>query len=63
MIIHQPISPSLEKFYQVFSKIGYMNDNMLRENFEPEVLADLMKNNAFVGSPIDIKTALKTLKK
>ncbi|WP_262920609.1 hypothetical protein [Chryseobacterium timonianum] len=40
-----------------------MNDNMLRENFEPEVLADLMKNNAFVGSPIDIKTALKTLKK
>ncbi|MCD9854464.1 cupin domain-containing protein [Epilithonimonas sp. JDS] len=62
LIIHQPISPSLEKFYQVFSKIGYMNDDMLRENFEPEVLTDLMKNNAFVGPPIDIDAALKKLK-
>ncbi|MFC4163516.1 cupin domain-containing protein [Epilithonimonas zeae] len=62
LIIHQPISPSLEKFYQVFSKIGYMNDDMLRENFEPEVLAALMKNNAFVGPPIDIDAALKKLK-
>lgn len=62
LIIHQPISPSLEKFYQVFSKIGYMNDKMIRDNFEPEVLADLMKNNAFVGPPIDIDAALQQLK-
>ena len=62
LIIHQPISPGLEKFYQVFAKIGYMNDDMLRENLEPEILADLMKNNAFVGPPIDIDATLKKLK-
>ena len=62
LIMHQPISPSLEKFYEVFSKIGYMNNKMLQENFEPEVLKDLMKNNAFVGPPIDIEAAMKKLK-
>lgn len=62
LTIHQPISPSLEKFYEVFSTIGYMNDKMLQENFEPEILADLMKYNAFVGPPIDIDAALKKLK-
>lgn len=62
LIIHQPISPSLERFYEVFSKLGYMSEKMLQENFEPEVLKDLMKNNAFVGPPIDIAAALKKLK-
>lgn len=62
LTIHQPISPSLEKFYEVFSTIGYMNEKMLQENFEPEILADLMKNNAFVGPPIDIDAALKKVK-
>ncbi|RYF89277.1 MAG: cupin domain-containing protein [Chitinophagaceae bacterium] len=62
LIIHQPISPSLEKFYEVFSKIGYMNEKMLQENFKPDVLEDLMKNNAFVGPPIDIDAAMKKLK-
>lgn len=62
LTIHQPISPSLEKFYEVFSTIGYMNDKMLQDSFEPEILADLMKNNAFVGPPIDIDAALKKLK-
>lgn len=63
LVIHTPISPSLEKFYEVFNKIGYMNEKMLKENFEPEVLQDIMKNNAFVGPPIDIEAALKSLKK
>ncbi len=62
LIIHQPIPPNLEKFYQVFSKLGYMSEKMLQENFEPEVLEDLFKNNAFVGPPIDIDAALKKLK-
>lgn len=62
LIIHQPISPSLETFYEVFSRIGYMDDKMLRENFKKETLADLMKNNAFVGPPIDIENSLKKLK-
>lgn len=62
LIIHQPISPSLEKFYEVFCKLGYMNEKMLQENFEPEVLKDITKNNAFVGPPIDIEAALKKLK-
>ena len=39
-----------------------MNDDMLGKNFEPEVLTDLMKNNAFVGPPIDIDATLKKLK-
>jgi len=62
LIIHQPISPSLERFYQVFSKLGYMNPKMLQENFEPEVLKDIMKNNEFVGPPIDIEAAMKKMK-
>ena len=62
LTIHQPISPSLEKFYEVFSRIGYMDEKMLQENFEPEILADLMKNNVFVGPPIDVDAALKKLK-
>ncbi|RZK38301.1 MAG: cupin domain-containing protein [Pedobacter sp.] len=62
LTIHQPISPSLETFYEVFSRIGYMDDKMLRENFTKEVLEDLMRNNAFVGPPIDIEAALKKLK-
>jgi mannose-6-phosphate isomerase-like protein (cupin superfamily) len=62
LVIHQPISPSLEKFYQVFTKLGYMNEKMLKENFDSETLQDLLKNNAFVGSPIDIDIALKQLK-
>ena len=62
LIIHQPISPSLERFYEVFCKLGYMSEKMLQENFESEVLQDLMKNNAFVGPPIDIDAALRKLK-
>lgn len=62
LTIHQPISSSLEKFYEVFSTIGYMNEKMLQENFESEILADLLKNNAFVGPPIDVDAALKKLK-
>ena len=62
LIIHQPISASLEKFYHVFSKLGYMSEEMLQENFEPEDLEDLWKNNAFVGPPIDIEAALKKFK-
>lgn len=62
LIIHNPISPNLEKFYEVFCKLGYMNEKMLQDSFEPSVLEDLMKNNAFVGPPIDIDSALKKLK-
>ncbi len=61
LVIHNPISPNLEKFYAVFCKTGYMNEQMLKDNFEPEVLEDLMKNNEFVGSPIDIEIALKNI--
>lgn len=62
VIIHQPISESLEKFYEVFCTVGYMNEKMLQEKFQPEILQDMMKNNAFVGPPIDVETALKKLK-
>jgi len=61
LTIHNPISPNLEKFYEVFSRVGYMNDKMLKENFDPETLADLMKNNVFVGPPIDVEKALRNI--
>jgi len=39
-----------------------MNEKMLKENFEPEILADLTKNNVFVGVQIYIDAALRKLK-
>lgn len=61
LTIHQPISPSLEKFYEVFSRVGFMSDKMLQENIDAETLADILKNNLFVGPPIDVPAALKKL--
>lgn len=62
LIIHNPITPSLEKFYEVFARVGYMSQQMLRENVPAEVLDDLMKTNAFVSPPIDVDAALERLK-
>lgn len=60
--IHQPITPELEKFYDVFCHIGYMSQEELKKQFTPEELKILYENNSFVGAPIDIDAALKKLK-
>jgi len=62
VIIHQPISPELEKFYDVFCHNGYMNEEQMGKLFTQEELKTLMTNNAFVGPPIDIEVALKKIK-
>lgn len=62
LTIHQPISPELEKFYDVFCHNGYMNEEQMGKLFTQEELKTLMTNNTFVGPPIDIETALKNLK-
>ncbi|WP_165570281.1 cupin domain-containing protein [Chryseobacterium sp. FH1] len=61
VIIHQPINENLEKFYELFCKIGYMNEKILQENISPELLQDIMKNNVYVGPPIDVESAMKNL--
>ncbi|MNK19601.1 Cupin domain protein [compost metagenome] len=63
LTIHQPISSELEKFYDVFCHNGYMNEEQMSKQFTQEELKLLFANNAFVGQPIDIETALKKLKK
>ena len=63
LTIHQPISPELEKFYDVFSHNGYMNEEQMGKLFTQEELKTLFANNAFVGPPIDIEAALKKLKR
>ena len=35
---------------------------MLENNFDSDTLTDLMKNNVFVGPPIDVDAALEKLK-
>lgn len=62
LTIHQPISPELEKFYDVFCHNGYMNEEQMSKLFTKDELKMLFANNAFVGPPIDIELALKTLK-
>lgn len=62
LTIHQPISPELEKFYDVFSHNGYMNEEQMGKLFTNEELKTLLANNAFVGPPIDIEAALIKLK-
>ena len=62
LTIHQPISPELEKFYDVFSHNGYMNEEQMGKLFTQQELKTLLANNAFVGPPIDIGAALKKLK-
>lgn len=62
LTIHQPISPELEKFYDVFCHNGYMNQEQMGKLFTKEELKTLLANNTFVGPPIDIEAALKTLK-
>jgi mannose-6-phosphate isomerase-like protein (cupin superfamily) len=62
LTIHQPISPELEKFYDVFSHNGYMNEEQMVKLFTQEELKTLLANNAFVGPPIDIEAAMKKLK-
>lgn len=63
LTIHQPISPELEKFYDVFCHNGYMNEEQMSKQFMQEELKLLFANNAFVGQPIDIEAALKKIKK
>ena len=62
LTIHQPISPELEKFYDVFCHNGYMNEEQMGKLFTKDELKTLLTNNTFVGPPIDIEAALKTLK-
>jgi len=62
LTIHQPISPELEKFYDVFCHNGYMNEEQMSKLFTQDELETLLANNAFVGPPIDIESALKKLK-
>ena len=62
LTIHQPISPELEKFYDVFCHNGYMNEEQMGKFFTKEELKTLLANNTFVGPPIEIEAALKTLK-
>lgn len=62
LTIHQPISPELEKFYDVFCHNGYMNEEQMAKLFSKEELKALMANNTFVGPPIDVEKALKKLK-
>lgn len=62
LTIHQPISPELEKFYDVFCHNGYMNEEQMNKLFTKDELNLLLANNAFVGPPIDIESALKKLK-
>ncbi|TKC08943.1 cupin domain-containing protein [Pedobacter frigoris] len=62
LTIHQPISPELEKFYDVFCHNGYMNEEQMGKLFTKDELKMLYANNAFVGPPIDIESALKKLK-
>lgn len=62
LTIHQPISPELEKFYDVFCQIGYMDEAQMNKAFTQEELRALLANNTFVGPPIDIDTALRKLK-
>lgn len=61
LTIHQPISPELEKFYDVFCHNGYMNEEQMGKLFTQEELKTLFANNAFVGPPINIENALKKL--
>ena len=63
LTIHQPISPELEKFYDVFCHNGYMNEELMNKLFTQEELKVLLTNNAFVGPPIEIESALAKLKK
>lgn len=62
IIIHQPITPELERFYDVFCHIGYMSQEEMAKQFTQEELKTLFENNSFVGAPIDIDNALKKLK-
>lgn len=59
--IHQPITPELEKFYEAFSRIGYMNEEEVPKLFTEEEFSTLMANNTFIGPPIDVDAALKKL--
>ena len=62
LTIHQPISPELEKFYDIFCHNGYMTEEQMGKLFTQEEFKILWANNAFVGPPINIKVALKKLK-
>ena len=62
LIVHQPISPELEKFYDIFFQDGYLSENHLKELLTADELKTLMTNNPFVGPPIDIDAALAKLK-
>ncbi|MCX2477264.1 cupin domain-containing protein [Pedobacter sp. MC2016-05] len=62
LTIHQPISAELEKFYDVFCHHGYMDEEQMGKLFSKDDLKLLFANNAFVGPPIDVESALKKLK-
>jgi mannose-6-phosphate isomerase-like protein (cupin superfamily) len=62
LTIHQPISPELEKFYDAFCHNGYMNEDQMGKLFTKNELKLLLANNAFVGPPIDVESALKKIK-
>lgn len=61
LTIHQPISPELEKFYDVFCHNGYMSQEQMGKLFTQEELKTLFANNSFVGPSINIDMALKKL--
>lgn len=58
---HQPISPDLERFYDVFFETGCLSKENLKKAFPQAELKQLMDNNPFVGPPIDIEMAMKNL--